>query len=173
MALGPSSHLSTGMSPTSPLQAARFHTCLTSPTPTDHRRIHPPHLNREQYRYSPRDTAREASATTLPASCLVTLFNGSSVISPCQQLILSDHFSRDPPSSLPSFSNNNCNMRRYLETVVLATISLAWAAHARNYSSIDIMRTQLALMDDRPDECPPWYEVLRHPRKLVADRIQF
>jgi hypothetical protein len=52
------------------------------------------------------------------------------------------------------------DMRQPLGTVVLAGLSLAWTAYgSSNYSSIDMMRAQLALMDDRPADCPPWYDV--------------
>jgi len=39
----------------------------------------------------------------------------------------------------------------------LAALSLSWvAAASRDYSSIDMMRAQIALLDDRPKDCPPW-----------------
>lgn len=62
-------------------------------------------------------------------------------------------------------------MRRLqLEAVVLATLPLSWAArsyqtpiyHTSNHSSVDLLRAQLSLMDDRPDDCPPWYHALRY-----------
>jgi hypothetical protein len=41
---------------------------------------------------------------------------------------------------------------------VIAALSLSWMTDAfSNYTSIDMMRAQLALMDDRPSDCPPWY----------------
>jgi len=49
-------------------------------------------------------------------------------------------------------------MRSLLGTAVLATLSLSWSVGAQNYSSLDMMRAQLALLDDRPDNCPPWYD---------------
>ncbi|KAM3084061.1 FAD-dependent urate hydroxylase [Clarireedia jacksonii] len=52
-------------------------------------------------------------------------------------------------------------MRRlHLGTAVLATLSLSWSTCAWNYSTIDSMRAQLALMDDRPDDCPPCFNCL-------------
>ncbi|KAF7877304.1 hypothetical protein EAF04_000987 [Stromatinia cepivora] len=51
--------------------------------------------------------------------------------------------------------------RLQLGTVVLATLSLSWNAYAfTNYSTIDSMKAQLALMDDRPDNCPPCFNCL-------------
>jgi hypothetical protein len=51
-----------------------------------------------------------------------------------------------------------------LGTAALAVLSLSWSARAyQNSSSVNMMRAQLALMDDRPDECPPWYDTLSHP----------
>jgi len=51
-------------------------------------------------------------------------------------------------------------MRPHLAAAAaLATLSLAWTAYGyQNYTSLDMIRTQLALMDDRPDDCPPWYD---------------
>ncbi|KAF4629027.1 hypothetical protein G7Y89_g9123 [Cudoniella acicularis] len=52
-------------------------------------------------------------------------------------------------------------MRPLLGSAVLATLSLSWIAHAyQNYSSLDMMRAQLALMDDRPADCPPCFNCL-------------
>ena len=54
-----------------------------------------------------------------------------------------------------TLERSKLRMRRLqLGALALATLSLA---SAQNYSSVDMMRTQLALMDDRPDDCPPWY----------------
>ncbi|RAL61871.1 hypothetical protein DID88_002934 [Monilinia fructigena] len=51
--------------------------------------------------------------------------------------------------------------RLQLGTVVLATLSLSWNAYAfTNYSTIDSMKAQLALMGDRPDDCPPCFNCL-------------
>ena len=60
-------------------------------------------------------------------------------------------------------------MRRLqLGTAVLAALSLSWTAYGfQNYSSVDMMRAQLALMGDRPDDCPPWYDApLSYPYML-------
>ncbi len=51
---------------------------------------------------------------------------------------------------------------------------------AANYSSIDMLRAQAALMDDRPSDCPPWYvssvakslEDLLTSSSLVAIQLQ-
>ncbi|RDW73358.1 hypothetical protein BP6252_07265 [Coleophoma cylindrospora] len=53
-------------------------------------------------------------------------------------------------------------MRRFqLGTAVLATLSLSWTAAAfQNYSSIDMLRAQEALMAGRADECPPCFNCL-------------
>jgi hypothetical protein len=42
-------------------------------------------------------------------------------------------------------------------TVAALTVSCVTSALS-NYSSIDMMRAQLALMEDRPKDCPPWYD---------------
>jgi hypothetical protein len=43
--------------------------------------------------------------------------------------------------------------------IAVAALSLSGVASAyKNYSSIDMMRAQLSLMDDRPSDCPPWCE---------------
>src|SRR3954468_3184635 len=58
-------------------------------------------------------------------------------------------------------------MRRlHLGTAVLATLSLSWTTYGYqspnyqtlNHSSVDLLRAQLSLMDDRPDGCPAWYD---------------
>lgn len=54
-------------------------------------------------------------------------------------------------------------MRRFhLGSVALAALSLSLPVRAyyNSTSSVEMMRAQLALMDDRPDECPPWYDAL-------------
>lgn len=44
--------------------------------------------------------------------------------------------------------------------ILLGVLSLSSVASAfANYSSVDMMRAQLALMDERPKDCPPWYVV--------------
>jgi hypothetical protein len=51
-------------------------------------------------------------------------------------------------------------------TALVALLSLSWTAQAmHNYSSIDMMRAQMSLMDNRPDDCPPWY-VTRHGQEI-------
>ena len=57
---------------------------------------------------------------------------------------------------------------RILRAAVLGALSLASLGDAYNnyssYDSVDMMRAQLALMEGRPKECPPWYVVIRsHP----------
>lgn len=48
---------------------------------------------------------------------------------------------------------------RLYRALALAALSLSCVTSAyQNYSSIDMMRSQLALMDDRPKDCPPWYD---------------
>jgi hypothetical protein len=37
------------------------------------------------------------------------------------------------------------------------------AAAYTNYSSVDMIRAQLALMEDRPKDCPPWYAITLVP----------
>jgi ATP-binding cassette subfamily G (WHITE) protein 2 len=66
-------------------------------------------------------------------------------------------------------------MRRLLGTAVVATLSLAWTSYGySNYSSIDMMRAQLALMDDRPEDCPPWYNAPISSQEMeYADKSQF
>jgi hypothetical protein len=58
-------------------------------------------------------------------------------------------------------------MRRLdLGTAVLAALSLSWTVYgyqtpnyqSLNHSSVDLLRAQLSLMDDRPDGCPAWYD---------------
>ncbi len=45
--------------------------------------------------------------------------------------------------------------------LAVAALSFSCVASAyRNYSSIDTMRAQLSLMDDRPKDCPPWYDLM-------------
>ncbi|EKD12648.1 uncharacterized protein L3040_005232 [Drepanopeziza brunnea f. sp. 'multigermtubi'] len=52
-------------------------------------------------------------------------------------------------------------MRGVLDRVAFGALSLAWTvAAAGNYSSIDMMRAQLALMGDRPADCPPCFNCL-------------
>lgn len=47
--------------------------------------------------------------------------------------------------------------RRYLAAGLLALVpSLAMAQENSTYSEADMLRAQLALMGDRPDNCPPW-----------------
>lgn len=42
--------------------------------------------------------------------------------------------------------------------LIAGLLSLSCVASAsKNYSSIEMMRAELALMDDRPKDCPPWY----------------
>lgn len=49
-------------------------------------------------------------------------------------------------------------------TALVAALSLSWTAQAlHNYSSIDMMRAQMSLMDNRPDDCPPWYDICHRP----------
>jgi len=44
-----------------------------------------------------------------------------------------------------------------LTVAVLSALTISWPVHAYgNYSSMDMLRAQLALEDDRPDDCPPW-----------------
>jgi ATP-binding cassette subfamily G (WHITE) protein 2 len=66
------------------------------------------------------------------------------------------------------------DMRRHLGTAALAGLSLAWTTYGySNYSSIDMMRTQLSLMDDRPDDCPPWYDAIPPKRENVLIEDSF
>ncbi|RDL38807.1 uncharacterized protein BP5553_03147 [Venustampulla echinocandica] len=58
-------------------------------------------------------------------------------------------------------------MRPLPSPAVLATLALSWMGYAyafknqnQSYSSADMMQTQLALMDDRPDNCPPCFNCL-------------
>ena len=42
--------------------------------------------------------------------------------------------------------------------LALAALALSCVTSAsNNYSSVDMMRAQLTLMEDRPKDCPPWY----------------
>ena len=48
---------------------------------------------------------------------------------------------------------------RIQRSLALAAFSLSCFASAySNFSSVDMMRAQIALMDDRPKDCPPWYD---------------
>ena len=48
-----------------------------------------------------------------------------------------------------------------LTVVVLSALAISWPVRAyQNYSSMDMLRAQLALEDDRPDDCPPWSDFL-------------
>ena len=48
---------------------------------------------------------------------------------------------------------------RLQRALAIAALSLSCVASAsKNYSSVDMMRAQLALLDDRPKDCPPWYD---------------
>lgn len=49
----------------------------------------------------------------------------------------------------------------YSKPALLLAAAAAWGqlSAAYNYSTADMMRAQLALMDDRPKDCPPWYVV--------------
>ncbi|KAK2623855.1 hypothetical protein QTJ16_007036 [Diplocarpon rosae] len=52
-------------------------------------------------------------------------------------------------------------MQRFLGAAVLMALSQSWTiSAAQNYSSIDMMRAQLALMGDRPADCPPCFNCL-------------
>ncbi|KAE8449539.1 hypothetical protein EG329_008148 [Mollisiaceae sp. DMI_Dod_QoI] len=52
-------------------------------------------------------------------------------------------------------------MRRFLRTAAVTALSLSWSVSAfTNYSSIEMIRAQLALMDDRPADCPPCFNCL-------------
>lgn len=50
---------------------------------------------------------------------------------------------------------------RTARAVAFGALALSSVALAQNFSSsspgIDALRAQLALMDDRPKDCPPWY----------------
>ncbi|KAK3362548.1 hypothetical protein B0T25DRAFT_8499 [Lasiosphaeria hispida] len=47
---------------------------------------------------------------------------------------------------------------RIPRALALAALSLGWLASASgNYSSIDMLRAQVSLMDDRPKDCPPCF----------------
>lgn len=46
---------------------------------------------------------------------------------------------------------------RVQQAAALISLSLPWMAQGfQNYTSVDMMNAQLALMDNRPDNCPPW-----------------
>jgi hypothetical protein len=47
-------------------------------------------------------------------------------------------------------------LRRALAIAALSLSLSSIASAAANYSSVDMIRAQLALMDDRPKDCPPW-----------------
>ncbi|KAG4430218.1 hypothetical protein IFR05_014304 [Cadophora sp. M221] len=55
-------------------------------------------------------------------------------------------------------------MGRFLKTVALAALSLSWTTYAsRNYSSystVDMLRAELALLDSRGADCPPCFNCL-------------
>lgn len=44
-----------------------------------------------------------------------------------------------------------------IRLVALGVVSLSCVVAAqKNYTQVDMMRAQLALLDDRPGDCPPW-----------------
>ncbi|KAI1291560.1 hypothetical protein F5Y03DRAFT_31871 [Xylaria venustula] len=48
-----------------------------------------------------------------------------------------------------------------IRLAALAALSLSSVVAAqKNYTQVDMMRAQLALMDDRPDNCPPCFNCL-------------
>lgn len=47
---------------------------------------------------------------------------------------------------------------RLHRALAVAALSLSCFASAyNNYSSVNVARSQVTLMDDRPKDCPPWY----------------
>lgn len=49
---------------------------------------------------------------------------------------------------------------RLPRALAVAALSLTCLTSAYNHtSSIDMTRAQLAIMEDRPKDCPPWYDV--------------
>jgi hypothetical protein len=65
-------------------------------------------------------------------------------------------------------------MGRLLGSLAIAALSLSWTGYAfQNYTQVDMMRAQLALMDDRPDNCPPWYALLLFKVRKNTDMFSF
>jgi hypothetical protein len=133
------------------------------------------HLNQESQYHPPCDTARNAAASTPP--CRPTLLDGFAVASssPAAHLVrCQGTFSQQYLSYKLHNSVKIIDMRRHLGTAVLAGLSLAWTTFGySNYSSIDMMRAQLSLMDDRPDDCPPWYDTIPPKRENVLIEDSF
>lgn len=62
---------------------------------------------------------------------------------------------------------------RTARAFVLGALALSSAASAfQNYSSsyagVEALRAQLALMDDRPNDCPPWFVLALAPFNSVC-----
>lgn len=104
---------------------------------------------------APQDTIFGASSSQA-SGCRLT---HPSVSNPSTHLL-------DQYSSLPLAVCRFANMApRLPRTFAVAALSLSWVTTAyTNYSSIDVdvIRAQLDLMDNRPKDCPPWYDTRRH-----------
>ncbi len=57
----------------------------------------------------------------------------------------------------PSPANMALRLPRALAIAALSLSLSCVASASRNYSSVDMIRAQLDLLDDRPKDCPPWY----------------
>jgi hypothetical protein len=54
------------------------------------------------------------------------------------------------------------SLRALLAGVLIAAPSVVAAYANSTFSNVDMLRAQLALMDNRPKDCPPWYAILDH-----------
>ncbi len=57
--------------------------------------------------------------------------------------------------------------------LAVAALSVSTVYAYLNSSSIDMMRAQLPLMDDRPQDYPPWYASLLYPLPSPKTRVQY
>lgn len=68
-----------------------------------------------------------------------------------------DHFIVDLFIARPSLAFDAIMAFKIPRALVIALSLSSVAAAYKNYTSVDMMRAQLALMEDRPKDCPPWY----------------
>jgi len=63
-----------------------------------------------------------------------------------------------PTSAIISSGITSTMVLRISRALAVGTLLLGWLAAAQsNYTSADMLRAQLRLMGDRPEDCPPWY----------------
>lgn len=54
------------------------------------------------------------------------------------------------------------SLRALLAGALVAAPSMVAAYANSTFSHVDMLRAQLALMDNRPKDCPPWYATPDH-----------